>query len=143
VVSQRVGRRPFLMAWGAISAIGGTGVYALLLAVRPTNLFVVMFMVTAIAVLVVSVWGLATVYINERFQTGVRATGFGLGYSLAVVIPSFYAFFQSGLATFMPFEYTALPLLVIGSIFITVGGAMGPETKDVDFAAASAEPIER
>jgi MFS family permease len=143
VVSQRVGRRPFLMAWGAISAIGGTGVYALLLAVRPTNLFVVMFMVTAIAVLVVSVWGLATVYINERFQTGVRATGFGLGYSLAVVIPSFYAFFQSGLATFMPFEYTALPLLVIGSIFITVGGAMGPETKDVDFAAASAGPIER
>lgn len=135
VVSQRTGRRPFLMAWGVLSAVGGTGVYALLLVIRPTNLFVVMAMVTAIAVLVVSVWGLATVYINERFQTGVRATGFGLGYSLAVVIPSFYAFFQSGLATVMPFEYTALPLLVIGSMLITVGAAMGPETKDVDFAA--------
>ena len=36
--------------------------------------FVVMLMVTVIAVLVVSVWGLTTVYINERFQTGVRAT---------------------------------------------------------------------
>jgi hypothetical protein len=126
------------MAWGGISAIGGTAVYALLLVTRPSNLFVVIVMVTAIAVLVVSVWGLATVYINERFKTGVRATGFGLGYSLAVVIPSFYAFFQSGLATFMPLEYTALPLLVIGSILITVGGAMGPETKDVDFAAAPA-----
>lgn len=138
VVSQRVGRRPFLMAWGGISAIGGTAVYALLLATRPSNLFVVIVMVTVIAVLVVSVWGLATVYINERFKTGVRATGFGLGYSLAVVIPSFYAFFQSGLATFMPFAYTALPLLVIGSILITVGAAMGPETKDVDFAAPAA-----
>ena len=38
-----------------------------------------------------------------RFQTGVRATGFGLGYSLAVVIPSFYAFFQSWLSALMPF----------------------------------------
>ena len=26
-----------------------------------------------------------------------------------------------------------VPLLVIGSVFITVGAAMGPETKDVDF----------
>jgi MFS family permease len=135
VVSQRIGRRPFLMAWGGISAVGGTAVYALLLAARPSNLFVVIVMVTVIAVLVVSVWGLATVYINERFRTGVRATGFGLGYSLAVVIPSFYAFFQSGLAALMPFEYTALPLLVIGSVLITVGAALGPETKDVDFAA--------
>jgi MFS family permease len=135
VVSQRIGRRPFLMAWGVISAVGGSGAFALLLAIRPTNLLAVIVMVTVIAVLVVSVWGLATVYINERFRTGVRATGFGLGYSLAVVIPSFYAFFQSGLATLMPFAYTALPLLVIGSVLITVGAAMGPETKDVDFGA--------
>lgn len=133
VVSQRIGRRPFLMAWGVISAVGGGGVFALLLALRPSNLFVVIVLVTVIAVLVVSVWGLATVYINERFRTGVRATGFGLGYSLAVVIPSFYAFFQSGLATLMPLAWTAVPLLVIGSAFITVGAAMGPETKDVDF----------
>ncbi|WP_239028444.1 hypothetical protein [Pseudonocardia acidicola] len=75
-------------------------------------------------------------YINERFQTGIRATGFGLGYSLAVVIPSFYAFYQSGLSSFMPAQYTVLPLLVIGSVLITVGAAMGPETRDVDFGAA-------
>lgn len=140
VVSQRIGRRPFLMIWGGISGIGGTAVYALLLVLRPTNLFVVMVMVTVLALLVVSVWGLATVYINERFKTGIRATGFGLGYSLAVVIPSFYAFFQSGLATVMPFEYTALPLLLIGSALITLGGALGPETKDVDFAAPAVAP---
>ncbi|RZU32383.1 MFS transporter [Blastococcus saxobsidens] len=140
VVSQRTGRRPFLMVWGGIAGIGGTALYALYLATKPQNLFVVIIMVTLIAVLVVSVWGLTTVYINERFRTGVRATGFGLGYSLAVVIPSFYAFYQSGLSSFMPFEWTVLPLLVIGCAFITVGAAMGPETKDVDFAAADKEP---
>ncbi|WP_219414231.1 MFS transporter [Pseudonocardia nigra] len=139
VTSQRTGRRPFLIAWGLVAAIPGTAVYAVLLAMRPDNLFVVMLLVTIIAVLVVSVWGLATVYINERFHTGVRATGFGLGYSLAVVIPSFYAFYQSALSALMPFEWTVLPLLVIGGLLITVGAAMGPETKDVDFAAADKE----
>lgn len=33
----------------------------------------------------------------------------------------------------MPFEYTALPLLVIGAVLILAGAAWGPETKDVDF----------
>jgi MFS family permease len=138
VISQRVGRRVFLMAWGLIAGVAGTALYALLLVTRPGSLAVVIVLVTAIAVLVVSVWGLATVYINERFKTGVRATGFGLGYSLAVVIPSFYAFFQSGLAALMPMQYTVLPLLVFGSAFITLGAAMGPETKDADFAGAGA-----
>jgi MFS family permease len=137
VTSQRVGRRAFLMVWGLISGIAGTAVYALLLAIAPDSLVIVMLLVTVLAILVVSNWGLTTVYINERFQTGVRATGFGLGYSLAVVIPSFYAFFQDWLSAFMPFQWTVLPLLVIGSALITVGAAMGPETKDVDFAHAA------
>jgi hypothetical protein len=34
----------------------------------------------------------------------------------------------------MPFEYTALPLLVIGAILILAGAAWGPETRDVDFS---------
>ncbi len=139
VTSQRTGRRPFLMVWGAVAGIGGTIVYAVLLVTKPSNLFVIIVLVTVLAVVVIANWGLTTVYINERFHTGVRATGFGLGYSLAVVIPSFYAFFQEALGTVMPFEYTALPLLVIGGLLITVGAAMGPETKDVDFAAVDKE----
>lgn len=132
--SQRTGRRPFLIACGAAAGGIGTIVYAVLLATRPSSLAVVILLVTVIAVLVVSNWGLTTAYINERFHTGVRATGFGLGYSLAVVIPSFYAFFQEGLATVMPSDWTVLPLLVIGGALISVGAAMGPETKNVDFA---------
>jgi hypothetical protein len=68
-----------------------------------------------------------------RFRTGVRASGFGLGYSLAVIPPAFYAFYQAGLASFMPFKYTPLPLLVIGALLMLIGAVWGPETKDVDF----------
>lgn len=139
VASQRTGRRPFLMAWGFLAGVIGTIVYAVLIVTKPNNLFVATLFVTVLAVIVIANWGLTTVYINERFHTSVRATGFGLGYSLAVVIPSFYAFFQGALAKVMPTQYTVLPLLVIGGLLITVGAAMGPETKDIDFAASVRE----
>src|SRR5215217_1759005 len=134
VISQRVGRRPFLIAYGLISAVAGTFLYWLLLSAPPQNLFLVILLATIIALLVVSCWGISTAYINERFQTGIRASAFGIGYSLAVVLPSLYAYYQAGLAAFMPFEYTVLVLLVVGSLFIVAGAAWGPETKDVDFS---------
>ena len=134
VASQRIGRRPFLIISSLVMATVGTFLFYLIVATTPQNLFTVILLVTAVVVVVVSVWGLATVYIIERFQIGVRASGFGLGYSLAVIPPAFYAYYQAGLANFMPFKYTPLPLLVVGSALILVGALWGPETKDVDFA---------
>ncbi|MBA4115448.1 MAG: MFS transporter [Rubrobacter sp.] len=135
VLSQRIGRKPFLIGIGALMAVAGTFLYYLLLSAPPASLFAVILLVTAISVLCISNWGLATTYINERFQTGVRASGFGLGYSVAVILPSFYGFYQSGLATIMPSQYTVLVLLAVGGLLIVVGAALGPETKDVDFSA--------
>lgn len=133
LTSQRIGRRSFLIMIGLGMGTVGTLLYYLLVSTVPESLVVVTLLMTVIALLCVSNWGLATTYINERFHTAVRASGFGLGYSLAVVLPSFYAYYQAGLASFMPFKYTALPLLVFGSILIVVGATIGPETKDVDF----------
>ena len=132
-LSQGIGRRTLLMWLGGLMAVVGTFLYYLLIGTAPDNLLMVILLTTIITVLVSSNWGLATSYINERFHTSVRASGFGIGYSLAVILPSFYAFYQAGLATFMPFEYTVLVLLVIGGLLILGGAAWGPETKDVDF----------
>jgi MFS family permease len=134
IISQRVGRRPYLIAMGLVAAVAGTFLYYLLLSAPPQNLLLVIVLATIVTLLVVSPWGITTAYINERFHTGIRASAFGIGYSLAVVIPSFYAYFQAGLAAFMPFEYTVLVLVVVGALLIIVGAALGPETKDVDFA---------
>jgi MFS family permease len=139
VISQRVGRRPFLIVYGLVAAVVGTFLYWVLLSAPPQNLFLVILLATVITLLVVSCWGITTAYINERFQTGIRASAFGIGYSLAVVLPSLYAYYQAGLAAFMPFEYTVLVLLVIGSLLMVVGAVWGPETKDVDFADAAAQ----
>ena len=134
VISQRVGRRSFLIVYGLIAAVAGTFLYYLLLSAPPQNLFLVILLTTAITLLVVSCWGISTAYINERFRTGIRASAFGIGYSLAVVLPSLYAYYQAGLAAFMPLEYTVLVLLAVGSLLMVVGAVWGPETKDVDFS---------
>ena len=139
VISQRIGRRPFLIVYGLVAAVAGTFLYYLLLSAPPQNLFLVILLTTVIALLVVSCWGITTAYINERFQTGIRASAFGIGYSLAVVLPSLYAYYQAALAAIMPFEYTVLVLLVIGALLIVVGAVWGPETKDVDFSEEGSE----
>jgi hypothetical protein len=92
----------------------------------------VIVLASATIALVNPCWAMITAYINERFHTEMRASGFGLGYSLAVVIPAFYAFYQDQLSHVMNPTYTVLPLLVIGGLLITLGGWLGPETRDVD-----------
>jgi MFS family permease len=135
ILSQRIGRRRFMMGYGVWAAVIGGTFYYLLLSLQPSALPALILLVTATALSVNTCWGMITAYINERFATGVRASGFGLGYSLAVVLPSFYAGYQNLLSHVMDKVYTPLPLLVIGGALITLGAALGPETRDVDMAA--------
>lgn len=132
-VSQRIGRRAYLMGTSMLSAVLGTYFYYRLLNASPGDLPTIILLSTITTVLVVLPGALGCVYINERFRTNIRASGFGLGYSLAIVLPAFYVFYQAGLAHFMPFNYTVLVLVVVGAALIFVGAALGPETKDVDF----------
>jgi MFS family permease len=136
-VSQRIGRRNYLLAASFAAATLGTFCYYLLLSTVPGDLPRIMLLTTLTTVLVVAPGALGTVYINERFRTTVRASGFGLGYSLAIILPAFYVFYQTWLAYLMPFKYTVLVLVVVGAILIFVGAAIGPETKDVDFGSTA------
>jgi threonine/homoserine/homoserine lactone efflux protein len=63
----------------------------------------------------------------------VRATGFGIGFSLSVVLPSFYAFYLSWLGYVVPPDAAPAMLLFIGAVIATIGAALGPETRDADF----------
>lgn len=132
VLSQRTGRRGFFIVAGLVSATLGAVVYGLIVNLSAANFGLVVLLTVLVNLLVVSCWGVVTTYVNERFHTGVRASGFGLGYSLAVVIPSFYAFYISGLASLVPGRFAPIVLLVVGGLLITFGAVLGPETRDVD-----------
>lgn len=135
VISQRTGRRPFFIGFGALTIVVGTLAYAWLVNLGSDDFALVLALTIIVNLVVVSCWGVVTTYINEAFHTSVRASGYGLGYSLAVVIPSFYAFYQSWLSRVIPMRYTALVLLVFGGALIIIGAALGPETRDVAIRA--------
>ena len=133
MIGQKIGRRRWFIILGPLIAVFGAGMMYVLENSNGLSLPVVMLLVCAMSVLVTAPWGMILTYINERFVTDVRATGFGIGYSLSVIIPSFYAFYMNWLGAIIPPLATASVLLFLGGIIGTIGAAMGPETKDVDF----------
>ena len=129
MIGQRIGRRRFFITVGPLIAIIGSAILYYLIRTPDLSLGAIMALVCVLSILVTSPWGVIITYINERFVTDVRATGFGIGFSLSVILPSFCAFYMNWLGAVMPFELTPVFLLGVG----TIGAAMGPETKDVDF----------
>ena len=133
VIGQRIGRRRFFILAGAAIALVATPVFAVLVSAKGLPLPAVMLLVGVLAVIATAPWGLIITYINERFATDVRATGFGVGFGLSVIIPSFYAFYMNWLGALVPFRFTPVLLLALGGLLGAVGAAIGPETNDVDF----------
>ncbi|MQA94999.1 MAG: MFS transporter [Streptosporangiales bacterium] len=133
VLGQRFGRRRFFIAAGIGIVVAGTALLSVLVNGKDLPLPMIVLVVCAFSIIVTAPWGVILAYINERFRTDVRASGFGIGFSVSVVIPSFYAFYLAGLGDLIPNLPAAPILLAIGAILGTIGAAMGPETKDVDF----------
>jgi MFS family permease len=137
LLGQMIGRRLAIVLSGIAILIGGTGLYAAAVAHAFAGGSVVM--TTAIAclcyLLVISPWGIVTTYICERFPTQIRASGYGIGYSVAVIIPAFSGAYMLALQTMMPYEYTPVVLIALAGGLIIVGALMGPETRDVELHA--------
>jgi MFS family permease len=133
VISQHVGRRRFFIVIGCVIAtVGSLLLFALLNGSRLPFASIAL-LVCLLAVIVTSPWGVILTYINERFVTDVRATGFGVGFSFSIVVPSFYAYYMHWLdAILLPGLAPAL-LMCVGGLIGAVGAAIGPETRDVDF----------
>jgi MFS family permease len=131
MASQVIGRRRVLLGGAVVAVLLGLPAYAVLAHARigVASAFV---LVAVVHVLVVGAWGAASSYCNERFPTAVRSSGFGIGYSLSLVLPSLSALYLAGLGRVMPFEYTQLVLLVVGAALLAAGATRGPETYSVD-----------
>jgi MFS family permease len=136
-LSQRWGRRTTLTRGAALAGTAGLGLYAVTVT-APVSGPALAALVVATETTVLAVWGVVTSYCNERFATGVRATGFGFAYSISVVPASFYFLYLDGLEHVMPGHLTQLVLLAIGSCLAVVGASWGPETRDVDLASVEA-----
>lgn len=138
ILSQRIGRRPFYLGYGLVVAIVGSTSFAITMS-KPHGTLLTVLLVSTIAVCTISTFAPIAAYLTERFPAHIRASGYGVGYSLAIIIPAFYAFYLSGLSAFMPSHYAPIPLIVLAGLLISLGGYLGPETKDVDMGAHTHE----
>jgi hypothetical protein len=121
MIGQRIGRRRFFIIVGPLIAIIGSAILYGLIRAPDLSLGAIMALVCVLSI------------ISTSASSPKCATGFGIGFRLSVIIRSFYAFYMIWLGAVMSFELTPVFLLAIGAIIGTIGAAMGPETKDVDF----------
>ncbi len=135
MLGQRIGRRTVLWLLGLAGCTAGPILYYVLVRSGYRNTFELILLVTLINFCATPAWAIITAYINERFSTGVRASGYGLSYSAATIIPAFSSFYMLALKRLgMPYEYTEVVLFALGGLLLLIGALAGPETRHVEIA---------
>jgi MFS family permease len=129
-LSQRVGRRPFFIGFGLLVAVGGSAAYLGVLTFHG-NLSTTIAL-TTLAGLTLGAFGPVAANLTELFPAPIRATGFGVGYSLALVFPAFYTFYLAALGKVIPPHLAPVVVVAVGGVLIGLGGYLGPETRDVE-----------
>lgn len=139
LLAQRIGRRTFYIWYGPAMLVVGSGSFALLMTTRAGfGASVVLSMV--VGVFTVGTFGPIAAYLTERFPASIRSTGYGVGYSLAIVLPAFYEFYLRGLGGVVVPYIAPVVLIALAGILVGVGGFLGPETKDIDMTDESTIP---
>lgn len=139
LLSQRIGRRRFYIYYGLTVLVIGTGSYSLLM-LSHGGLGAALGWGVLIGVFTVGTFGPIAAYLTERFPASIRSTGYGVGYSLALIAPAFYGFYLQRLDTVVPGYLAPAILLALAGVLISLGGLLGPETKDVDMSDDSTIP---
>ncbi|MFF2317883.1 MFS transporter [Arthrobacter sp. NPDC058097] len=128
-LSQKIGRRRFL----AINGLTGATIAPLTYGLLVSNVVTTDVGYTVLAIILVATsicaFGCTGSYLSERFPASIRSTGYGVAYSVAVILPAFYAIYESGLATIIPSPYGTIVLYVLGGVLLLTGALLGPETR--------------
>lgn len=131
-LSDHLGRKPTLYISGVLIVVLTPVTMALIGGGAVHGWLQLTLLAAATQMLYVAPLGVVPAYINERFATSIRSSGWGVAYSAAVIIPSFFPYYMVWLSHFMPFVQTAGALMALGGVIILVATAFGPETLGVD-----------
>jgi len=133
MLSQRIGRRRFYIGYGLAVLVIGSGSY-LLLITSDGGLGMTLGWAILMGIFTVGTFGPIAAYLTERFPASIRSTGYGVGYSLAIVAPAFYQFYLRQLDDVVAAHLAPAILIALAGVLISLGGFLGPETKDVDMS---------
>ncbi len=128
-ISTVLGRRTFFLGFGLIAAVFAPITFLAIF--RSNGIPVVILLVVALQIVTVSGYGPVGAYLAERFPAAVRSTGYGVGYSLSIVLPAFYPYYLPALQAALGQQTAIAVLLGLGGVLVFIGGVTGPETNRV------------
>jgi MFS family permease len=135
ILGQKIGRRAFLALFGLSGWTVGSFSFYVLVRSGYRSTPELILLVTLVTFCAMSAWAHITAYLSERFSTSVRASGYGVGYSAAILLPALSSIYMLGLQRLgIPYEYTQIVILALGGLLTMIGALLGPETRDVDIA---------
>lgn len=146
-ISTFVGRRRLFLCWGTLAALVGPLLWSATVSSHSAGRAMVFAGLLQAAT--VSAYGPVSAYLSERFPTHVRSTGYGMGYSLSLVIPALYPFYLPVLARIHGDHAAILGLVALGGLLVVVGAAFGPALRpndidaDIDTVARRANGMDR
>ena len=125
-VSTLTGRRRFFIASGALSAVLAPVAYLLVFRQQPLGVTVAWVM--ALQVLTVSMYGPVAAYLTELFPSPVRSSGYGVAYSLSIVLPALYPYYLPLAQHALGAKPAVAVLLGLAGLLVALGAMLGPET---------------
>lgn len=131
VLSQRIGRRRVMMIMAALVTVVTPTAFGLMVLLASNGAsFAAVATLAAVAFLLPNIpLGCIIVYLNERFGTGMRSSGYSTAYTVGLILPGLYSYWIAGLSGVMPFEYAGIVLIVVGGLLFLCGAYLAPETR--------------
>ena len=125
-LSTFIGRRTFFVGFGILSAVLAPIVYLAIF--RQTTWITLVLLVVSLQIVTVSVYGPVAAYLTERFPTAVRSSGYGVAYSLSIVLPALYPYYLPPLQQALGDQLPVAALLALAGLLVAIGAMAGPET---------------
>lgn len=128
-ISDRIGRRTAFVLFAIVAGTVGSFLLYLLAGLGADQFGTALVIATAAFFTAGLVWGSGPhAYLNERFHTGNRSTGYGIAFSFAIILPSFFGLYQRWLDAWFPAHVTPALLFVIANLVVIGSALAGPET---------------
>jgi MFS family permease len=127
---QRFGRRYVIMGIGLACLVLGSGCVALAVGNVGSSSFIPLAVLGLLPGL--TIWAMITAFLMELFPTSVRASGYGVAYTLPSIVPAFYGYYMVWLGDVMNYDYTPVVIGGLGAVCLIIGGFVAKDLRHVD-----------
>ena len=123
-LSTYTGRRKLFVMWGLSAMLVAPFIWRL--AMTSSSLGQAILCTAVLQVITVAAYGPVAAYLSERFPTEVRSTGYGMGYSLSLVLPALYPFYLPLIEPVLGRHGSVMAMVALGGALLVVGALLGP-----------------